>query len=114
MPEGIGPAGTNTAGRWPKVSAPISRPGTILSQMPRNTAASNMLWLSAMAVAMAMTSRLNSDRSMPGWPWVTPSHIAGTPPATCAVAPIARGRRLDDVGIELVGLMGAQHVVVRR
>ena len=31
----IGPPGTNTAGIWPKCSAPIRRPGTILSQMPR-------------------------------------------------------------------------------
>ena len=53
-----------------------------------------MLWLSAIAVAMAITSRENSDRSMPGWPWVTPSHIAGTPPATWAVAPIARAAAL--------------------
>jgi hypothetical protein len=37
------------------------------------------------AVAMAITSRENSDSSMPGWPCVTPSHMAGTPPATCAV-----------------------------
>jgi hypothetical protein len=29
------------------------------------------------AVAMAITSRENSDNSMPGWPWVTPSHMAG-------------------------------------
>ena len=49
-----------------------------------------MLCESAMAVAMAMTSRENSDKSMPGWPWVTPSHMAGTPPATCAVAPASR------------------------
>jgi len=37
-----------------------------------------------------MTSRLNSDNSMPVWPWVTPSHMAGTPPATWAVAPASR------------------------
>jgi len=42
------------------------------------------------AVAMAIRSRENSDSSMPGRPWVTPSHIAGTPPATCAVAPSVR------------------------
>ena len=49
-PLGIGPAGTNTVGRWPKCSAPISRPGTILSQMPSSSAASNTSWLSATAV----------------------------------------------------------------
>ncbi|MCY1557941.1 hypothetical protein D9M68_948330 [compost metagenome] len=53
-----------------------------------------MLWLSAMAVDMAMTSREKSDRSMPGWPWVTPSHMAGTPPATWAVAPMERAASL--------------------
>ena len=31
----MGPAGRNTAGKWPNDSAPIMRPGTILSQMPR-------------------------------------------------------------------------------
>jgi hypothetical protein len=39
---------------------------------------------------MAITSRENSDSSMPGRPWVTPSHMAGTPPAYWAVAPIPR------------------------
>ena len=94
IPLGIGPAGTNTAGRCPKLSAPIIRPGTILSQIPRYTAASNMLWLKAIAVDMAITSRLNRLRSIPACPWVTPSHIAGTPPATCAVAPIERAASL--------------------
>jgi hypothetical protein len=61
-----------------------------LSHTPRQIAASNMSWLSAIAVACAITSRENSDSSMPGRPCVTPSHIAGTPPATCAVAPTAR------------------------
>jgi len=41
-----------------------------------------------------MTSRLKRDRSMPGCPWVTPSHMAGTPPATCAVAPTSRAKIL--------------------
>jgi hypothetical protein len=39
---------------------------------------------------MAITSRENSDSSMPGSPWVTPSHMAGTPPANCATAPAPR------------------------
>ena len=33
-PEVIGPPGTKIAGRWPKLSAAITRPGTILSQTP--------------------------------------------------------------------------------
>jgi hypothetical protein len=44
----------------------------------------------ATAVASAMTSRENKESSIPASPWVMPSHMAGTPPATCAVAPIAR------------------------
>ena len=98
MPDGIGPAGTNTVGRWPKASAPMTRPGTILSQMPSIRAPSNMSWLSATAVPMAITSRLISDSSMPAWPWVTPSHIAGTPPATWA-----DGTRLARGGADQVG-----------
>ena len=49
-----------------------------------------MSWDSATAVDIAMTSRLNSDSSMPAMPCVTPSHIAGVPPAICAVAPTER------------------------
>src|SRR5690606_13445688 len=86
--EGIGPPGTNTTGRWPKRSAPSSRPGTILSQMPRHSAASNRLWDSATAVDMAITSRLARLSSMPASPWVTPSHMAGTPPANWPTEPI--------------------------
>ncbi|MND36218.1 hypothetical protein D3C80_268710 [compost metagenome] len=86
----MGPAGTKIDGRWPKRSAPIIRPGTILSQMPRNSAASNMLCDSATAVDRAITSRLAMPSSMPGSPWVTPSHMAGTPPATCPTEPISR------------------------
>ncbi len=83
----MGPAGTNTVGRWPKCSAPINRPGTILSHTPSISAPSNTSWLSETAVARAMVSRENSDKSIAGVPCVTPSHMAGTPPATCAVAP---------------------------
>jgi hypothetical protein len=53
-----------TAGRWPR-SAPITRPGTILSQMPSSAMLSNMAWLRAMPVDSAMVSRLKSDSSMP-------------------------------------------------
>ena len=67
----------------------------------------------ATAVLIAITSRLNRDSSMPGRPCVTPSHIAGTPPANCATAPdLARGR-LDHGRKPLEGLMRRQHVVVR-
>ena len=90
----MGPAGTKTPGRWANCRAPISRPGTILSHTPRNSAASNTLCDSATAVDRAITSRENSDSSMPAAPWVMPSHIAGTPPATWAVAPKVRAAAL--------------------
>ena len=95
---GIGPPGTKMVGRWLNCRAPISIPGTILSQMPRHNAASNMLCESETAVASAITSRLNSDSSMPGSPCVTPSHIAGTPPANWAVAPTSRAASLMSAG----------------
>ena len=44
----------------------------------------------ARAAGIAIVSRENSDSSMPGWPWVTPSHMAGTPPANCATPPTWR------------------------
>ncbi len=72
----------------------MSRPGTILSHTPRQSTPSKTLCERAMAVDMAMTSRENSDSSMPAWPWVTPSHIAGTPPANCATAPALRAASL--------------------
>ena len=68
----------------------MSRPGTILSHTPSSSTASNISWDSAIAVDMAITSRLNSDSSMPARPWVMPSHIAGTPPATWATPPASR------------------------
>ncbi|MNG14672.1 hypothetical protein D3C84_984450 [compost metagenome] len=61
-----------------------------MSQMPRNSAASNMLCDSATAVDSAITSRLAMPSSMPGSPWVTPSHMAGTPPANWPTEPISR------------------------
>ena len=57
-------------------------------------AQSNTSWLSDIAVAMAMASRENRLSYMPGVPWVTPSHMAGTPPATWAVAPSLRASSL--------------------
>ena len=76
----------------------MKSPGTILSQTPRRIAASNASWLRATAVERAITSREKSDRSIPPCPWVTPSHMAGTPPATCAVAPTLRAAILMAAG----------------
>ena len=98
MPDTIGPAGTNRQGRCPKLSAPATSPGTILSQTPSSSAASNMSCASATAVARATTSRLNSESSIPGRPWVIPSHIAGTPPANWATPPARRISFLSRAG----------------
>ena len=76
----------------------MSSPGTILSHTPRASTASNMSCDSATAVESAITSRLKSDNSMPGWPWVTPSHMAGTPPANWATAPASRAAFLISAG----------------
>ena len=45
-------------------------------------------------------------------PWVTPSHIAGTPPATWATAPAAWAAFADQGREALVGLVRREHVVV--
>jgi hypothetical protein len=66
--------------------------------MPSIRAASKASWVSATPVAMAITSRENSDSSMPGRPWVTPSHMAGTPPANWAVAPTSSAAALIRAG----------------
>ena len=58
-----------------------------MSHTPSISAPSNMSWLSAIAADIATTSRLKSDSSMPARPWVMPSHMAGTPPATWATPP---------------------------
>ena len=86
IPVFIGPPGTNIIGRYPNFNAPMSSPGTILSQIPRRKAESNMLCDKPIAVDKAMTSLENKDKSIPASPCVTPSHIAGTAPATCATA----------------------------
>ena len=65
------------------------------------------------AVASAMASRENSDSSMPARPWVTPSHIAGTPPATCALPPALRAAMRIRVGYCSIRLVRREHVVVR-
>ena len=87
MPLAMGPAGTKAVGRWAWESAPMIWPGAILSQMPSSRVASKVLWERETAVAWAMRSREKRDMSIPGWPWVTPSHMAGTPPATWALWP---------------------------
>ena len=43
IPVGIGPAGINANGKCPKLNEPITIPGTILSQTPKQIAASKTL-----------------------------------------------------------------------
>ena len=78
--------------------APATSPGTILSHTPSISAASKTSCDSAIAVDIAMTSRLNRLSSMPARPWVMPSHMAGTPPATRATAPASRAVALIACG----------------
>lgn len=62
-----------------------------------------MLCVSATAVLIEITSRENSDSSIPALPCVTPSHIAGTPPANCATPPRSRAAALMMSGKLLYG-----------
>src|SRR5262249_54158302 len=55
------------------------------------------------AVDSAITSRLNRDSSIPVRPWVTPSHIAGTPPANWATPPASRTAALIQSGYSASG-----------
>ena len=71
---------------------------TAESPFKSDSTASNMSCDRDTAVARAIVSRENSDSSMPPRPWVTPSPMAGTPPATCAVAPSARACRRMNSG----------------
>ena len=57
--------------------------------MPSSSAPSKTLCERPITVAIAITSRLIRLRSIPGSPWVTPSHIPGTPAATWATPPAA-------------------------
>ena len=112
MPDGIGPAGTKTVGRWPKASAPMTRPGTILSQMPSIRAPSNMSWLSATAVrhgdhVAAEQRQLHADLAL-GDAVAHGGHAAGDLGHRTG---LARGLA-DELGEALVGLMRREHVVV--
>ena len=65
-----------------------------------------------MAADIAITSRLRSESSIPSCPCVTPSHIAGTPPATWPTALALVQRFADDLRVVFIGLVSGQHVVV--
>jgi hypothetical protein len=65
-PDVIGPAGTSSVGRWPNDRAAITRPGTILSQTPSISAASNMSCERATALAIAMDVTAEQRQLHPG------------------------------------------------
>ena len=68
-------------------SAPISMPGTILSQLGTSTAPSKPWALSIVSTLSAISSREASEYFMPIWPIAMPSHtpmagtMIGVPPA---------------------------------
>ena len=70
IPVAIGPPDIKIIGKCPFRSAPIINPGTILSQVPMQIAASNTLCERPTAVDKAMVSLENKDNSIPGSPWV--------------------------------------------
>ena len=73
----------------PFLKAQNDRTRAVLDKLPqRETFLKRIQQLSG---DIAITSRENSDSSIPFCPCVTPSHMAGTPPANWATAP-CRGR----------------------
>ena len=113
MPDGIGPAGMKTAGRWPKVSAAISSPGTILSQMPRKTAASNMSC--ERPIAGGHRDRVAREERQLHARLALRDAVAHRRHAARDLRrrrPRARAASLDQLGEALIGLMRRQHVVV--
>ena len=59
-----------------KLESTHQQTGNNLVANAKINAASNVLCDKAIAVDIAITSRENKDNSIPGWPCVTPSHIA--------------------------------------
>ena len=88
----------------------MNRPGRFCRKCPERHAVGH-LRLSATPVASAMTSRLNSDSSMPSCPGDPVAHRWSTP-ATCAVAPTSRAQIFISAPVAAIGLMCREHVVV--
>ena len=111
-PDGIGPPGTKIAGSHGKRSAPISNPGTILSQMPSSSAASNVACESDTAVLerdhIAREQRqLHALKALRD----AVAHRRHAARDLRDRADLAR-RFADDVGITLVRRVRREHVVV--
>jgi hypothetical protein len=86
LPAYIGPPETNTVGMLQRI-APMSMPGTILSQLGMQIRASNWCALTTVSTLSAMISRLGKLYFMPTCPMAMPSSTPmvlnrnGTPPA---------------------------------
>ena len=99
-------------GRWPKLSAPITSPGTILSQTPSSSAASNISWASATAVGerdhVAAEQRELHPGTTLGDAVAHRRHAAGE----LGDAAGAQDLLLEQRGIALERLVRREHVVV--
>ena len=86
MPAIIGPPLQTTVGMFRR-SAPISMPGTILSQFGTSTRPSSWWAIAIVSTLSAISSRLAREYFMPMWPMAMPSHTpmdgmsTGVPPA---------------------------------
>ncbi len=86
-PASIGPPLTNSVGMLQRI-APISMPGTILSQLGMQIMASKQWALIIVSTLSAMISRLGSEYFIPAWPMAMPSstpmvlNTKGIPPAS--------------------------------
>ena len=86
LPASIGPPLTKTVGMLQRM-APMSMPGTILSQLGMQTMPSKQWACSIVSTESAMISRLGREYFMPVWPMAMPSSTPivlktnGTPPA---------------------------------
>ena len=87
MPAAIGPPETKTVGMFTR-RAPMSMPGTILSQFGMQTMPSKQWARSTVSTQSAMRSRDGRENFMPEWPMAMPSstpmvlNTKGTPPAS--------------------------------
>jgi hypothetical protein len=82
-----------------ELSAPISRPGTILSHTPSSSTRRRTCSCDSDDRGGHRDHVAREQRQLhAGRPWVTPSHIAGTPPATCALPPALRAAMRISVG----------------
>ncbi len=80
-PPSIGPPTTRIAGTSRRAAA-MSMPGTILSQEPSRTTASNRCASIMISMSLVMSSRAGRMYRIPPWPFAIPSQGAITPNST--------------------------------